>query len=75
MRPRGAREKCDAVCTLGHHGLSPSAYRLEASIRTLAGFGTRHTLSDMTSDTRGIDAAGIDGNESVAAFPSGLIPR
>ena len=34
-----------------------SADRLEANIRTLAGFGTRHTLSDTTSDTRGIGAA------------------
>ena len=34
-----------------------SPARLEADIRTLAGFGTRHTLSDTTSDTRGIGAA------------------
>jgi len=34
-----------------------SAERLEADIRTLAGFGTRHTRSDTTSDTRGIGAA------------------
>lgn len=34
-----------------------SAERLEADIRTLAGFGTRHTLSDTQSDTRGIGAA------------------
>ncbi len=34
-----------------------SAARLEADIRTLAGFGTRHTLSDTTSATRGIGAA------------------
>jgi hypothetical protein len=36
---------------------SPSAARLEADIRTLAGFGTRHTSSDTTSATRGIGAA------------------
>ena len=36
---------------------APSAERVEADIRTLAGFGTRHTLSDTTSDTRGIGAA------------------
>jgi Zn-dependent M28 family amino/carboxypeptidase len=30
---------------------------LEATIRSLVGFGTRHTLSDTTSDTRGIGAA------------------
>ena len=30
---------------------------LEASIRSMVGFGTRHTLSDQTSKTRGIGAA------------------
>ncbi|WP_340074924.1 M28 family peptidase [Leptobacterium sp. I13] len=34
-----------------------SAERLESDIRTLANFGTRHTLSDTVSDTRGIGAA------------------
>lgn len=34
-----------------------SAERIEADIRTLAGFGTRHTLSDTESETRGIGAA------------------
>jgi len=34
-----------------------SADRIEKDIRTLAGFGTRHTMSDTTSDTRGIGAA------------------
>lgn len=34
-----------------------SANRIEADIRRLAGFGTRHTLSDTMSDTRGIGAA------------------
>ncbi|QOW20053.1 M28 family metallopeptidase [Lysobacter ciconiae] len=38
-------------------GTAPSAQRIEADIRTLVGFGTRHTLSDTTSDTRGIGAA------------------
>lgn len=36
---------------------SVNADRLEADIRALAGFGTRHTMSDTTSDTRGIGAA------------------
>lgn len=36
---------------------APSAERLEKDIRKLAGFGTRHTLSDTLSDTRGIGAA------------------
>lgn len=41
------------------HGIvdSVSAERLEEDIRTLAGFGTRHTLSDTTSSTRGIGAS------------------
>jgi len=34
-----------------------SADRLESDIQTLAGFGTRHTMSDTTSSTRGIGAA------------------
>lgn len=34
-----------------------SAGRIENDIRTLAGFDNRHTLSDTTSDTRGIGAA------------------
>ena len=36
---------------------SVSAERIEADISKLAGFGTRHTLSDTVSDTRGIGAA------------------
>ncbi len=34
-----------------------SAERIEAGIRTLAGFGTRNTFSDTVSNTRGIGAA------------------
>ena len=34
-----------------------SAQRIEQDIKTLVGFGTRHTLSDTKSDTRGIGAA------------------
>ncbi|MCB9954413.1 MAG: M28 family peptidase [Caulobacterales bacterium] len=34
-----------------------SADRIEGDIRTLVGFGTRHTLSETQSDTRGIGAA------------------
>ncbi len=34
-----------------------SVDRIESDIRTLANFGTRHTLSDTLSDTRGIGAA------------------
>ncbi len=36
---------------------SVSAIRLETDIRKLADFGTRHTLSDTVSETRGIGAA------------------
>ncbi len=42
---------------LGEIARAPSAERIEADVRTLAGFGTRHTLSDTTSDARGIGAA------------------
>ena len=34
-----------------------SAERIEADVRTLVGFGTRHSLSETVSDTRGIGAA------------------
>ena len=34
-----------------------SSERIETDIKKLAGFGTRHTLSDTVSDTRGIGAA------------------
>ncbi|HZF67568.1 MAG TPA: M28 family peptidase, partial [Gemmatirosa sp.] len=34
-----------------------SAARMEADVRTLVGFGTRHTMSDTTNATRGIGAA------------------
>ena len=34
-----------------------SAERIESDIRTLVGFGTRHTLSETGSDSRGIGAA------------------
>jgi hypothetical protein len=36
---------------------APSAARIEADIQKLVSFGTRHTLSDTTSSTRGIGAA------------------
>ena len=38
-------------------GSAPSAERIGADIATLAGFGTRHSLSDTESETRGIGAA------------------
>ncbi|MCL4127101.1 UNVERIFIED_CONTAM: hypothetical protein GTU68_060125 [Idotea baltica] len=37
--------------------IAPSAERIEKDIRTLVSFGTRHTLSDTVSTTRGIGAA------------------
>lgn len=36
---------------------APSAQRIEADIRKLVGFGTRNTMSDTVSQTRGIGAA------------------
>lgn len=36
---------------------APSAERIQRDIQTLVDFGTRHTLSDTLSDTRGIGAA------------------
>lgn len=38
-------------------GAAPSPERIKADITKLVSFGTRHTLSDTTSDTRGIGAA------------------
>ncbi|MFV1882927.1 MAG: M28 family metallopeptidase [Balneola sp.] len=38
-------------------GIAPSADRIQKDIQTLVDFGTRHTLSDTVSDTRGIGAA------------------
>lgn len=38
-------------------GTAPSAARIEADVRKLVSFGTRHTLSDTKSDKRGIGAA------------------
>ena len=38
-------------------GAAPSAANIERDIQTLVDFGTRHTLSETESDTRGIGAA------------------
>lgn len=38
-------------------GVAPSAVNIERDIQTLVDFGTRHTLSETESDTRGIGAA------------------
>lgn len=38
-------------------GIAASPERLQSDIQTLGDFGTRHTLSDTVSDTRGIGAA------------------
>lgn len=38
-------------------GTAPSPSRIEADVHSLVGFGTRNTLSDWTSDSRGIGAA------------------
>lgn len=49
--PPASKPALDAI------GSAPSAARIERDIRTLVGFGTRHTLSDTVSETRGIGAA------------------
>ena len=49
----GPRSNPQVEAILGE--ISPK--RIEATIRTLVGFGTRHTLSDAESPTRGIGAA------------------
>lgn len=54
---RAADAPSDADARLRAIGTAPSAARIEADVRTLVGFGTRHTLSDQTSKTRGIGAA------------------
>ena len=48
-----------AIADEMRHGLvaDVSAERIEADIRKLVSFGTRHTLSETESDTRGIGAA------------------
>ena len=53
--PAGAAEKPDAQ--LSAIAKSVDEARLRATIEKLIGFGTRHTLSDRASPTRGIGAA------------------
>lgn len=50
-RADGISVRLDAI------GRAPSPKRIEADIRKLVSFGTRHTLSDTASNTRGIGAA------------------
>ena len=53
-----------------------STERIEADITTLANFGTRHTLSDTLSQTRGIGAARrwiFDSFQEIAAACTGCI--
>ena len=45
------------VLALYETATAPSAERIYADIEKLAGFGTRHTLSETESETRGIGAA------------------
>ena len=49
--------KVDIKNILTEISKAPSAQRIEKDIRTLADFGTRHTLSDTVSQVRGIGAA------------------
>ncbi len=53
----GAQGEIKPNATLQKIAGEISAKRIEAYIRTLVGFGTRNTLSDATSETRGIGAA------------------
>jgi hypothetical protein len=53
--PAGAAEKPDAQLSIIAKSVDEA--RLRATIEKLVGFGTRHTLSDRTSPTRGIGAA------------------
>mgnify|MGYP001816578307 CR=1 FL=1 len=52
--PMGSRAQSTDILAIIE---SVSADRIESDIRTLVGFGTRNTLSDTLSDTRGIGAA------------------
>ena len=45
------------VMALYDIAIAPSAERIQNDIQTLVNFGTRHTLSETESDTRGIGAA------------------
>jgi len=47
----------DVSKILSEIAVAPSAKNIEKDIRTLVNFGTRHTLSDTVSKTRGIGAA------------------
>jgi len=54
---RGQAAWASADSTLVAIAHAVSADRIERDVRTLVGFGTRHTLSDTLSATRGIGAA------------------
>jgi hypothetical protein len=56
-QPAPVPPAASAEARLAAIGTAPSAARIEADIRKLVSFGTRHTLSDTKSDTRGIGAA------------------
>ncbi len=53
----GKNAPSDDIALLHQLQADTSAERIESDIRTLVGFGTRHTLSDTTSTTTGIGAA------------------
>lgn len=57
--PVHAKEKVSRVNTDELHTIAAevSAVHIEQDVRTLVGFGTRHTASETASDTRGIGAA------------------
>ena len=57
LRGQEAGQPAAELAALHNIVAAVSTARVEADIRRLAGFGTRHTLSDTLSDTRGIGAA------------------
>ncbi len=57
MAQSGAEPPPQVIPMLMEIATAPSPARIEKDIQALVGFGTRHTLSDTTSQTRGIGAA------------------
>jgi len=55
--PMAANAASLSVSNLQNIAVAPDAKRIEESVGILVGFGTRHTLSDTQSKTRGIGAA------------------
>ena len=67
--PPAANPLLDAI------GTAPSAANIERDIRTLVGFGTRHTLSDTASPTRGIGAYSSTASAWYGNSSNGMVKR